>query len=110
VINIHGGAFMLGWSGMVNKDQIEDCLNRSWIVLAPNFRLCPQLNLLKGPMQDCRDLLQWVYNGDFQAALRGAGVECLVDLDHVFAFGTSSGGTLALSLASSLHTDSCTEL
>ncbi|KAI1863408.1 uncharacterized protein JN550_009519 [Neoarthrinium moseri] len=99
IVDIHGGAFMLGSSAMVNKDQVEDCLNRSWIVLAPNHRLCPGVDLLKGPMQDCRDLLAWIYDGSFQKAL-STGEECKhrVDLDHVFAFGTSSGGTLALSL------------
>ncbi|KAM0351047.1 hypothetical protein ACHAPU_002828 [Fusarium lateritium] len=99
VINIHGGAFMLGSSKMVNKDQISDCLGRGWIVLAPNHRLCAQVNLLEGSMQDCRDLLAWVYEGGLEAALRDAtGSTLIPDLDHVFAFGTSSGGHLALSL------------
>lgn len=92
---------MLGNSKMVNQDQIDDCLSRKWIVLAPNHRLCPQVNLLEGPMQDCRDLLAWIYQGKLQELI----ATCIkkphkVDLDHVFAFGTSSGGTLALSLVS----------
>ncbi|KAH6638672.1 Alpha/Beta hydrolase protein [Truncatella angustata] len=99
IIDIHGGAFMLGASGMVNKDQVEDCLNRGWIVLVPNHRLCPQVNLLEGPMKDIRDLLAWIHDGGLQKELsileRG---DYKVDLDYVFAFGTSSGGTLALSL------------
>jgi acetyl esterase/lipase len=101
VIDIHGGAFMLGSSKIVNKDQIADCLSRGWIVVAPNHRLCPQVNLLEGPIQDCRDLLAWIQDGGLQNALVSAGKsEYLVDLDHVFAFGTSSGGTLALCLVS----------
>lgn len=91
---------MLGASGMVNKDQVEDCVNRGWIVLVPNHRLCPQVNLLEGPIQDIRDLLAWIYDGGLQKDLsskQGAD-EYKVDIDHVFAFGTSSGGTLALSL------------
>lgn len=92
---------MLGSSKMVNKDQIEDCLSRGWIVLAPNHRLCPQVNLLEGPMQDCRDLLTWIYNGGLQNALSSlTDTPYPLDLDRVFAFGTSSGGTLALSLVS----------
>ncbi|KAF6831650.1 hypothetical protein CMUS01_07267, partial [Colletotrichum musicola] len=99
VINIHGGAFMLGSSKMVNPDQVDDCLSRGWIVLAPNHRLCPQVTLLDGPMRDCRDLLAWVYDGDLQRAIDAqAKGSYAVDTDHVFAFGTSSGGTLALSL------------
>ncbi|KAI4596948.1 hypothetical protein KJ359_004858 [Pestalotiopsis sp. 9143b] len=99
IIDIHGGAFMLGASGMVNKDQVEDCLARGWIVLVPNHRLCPQVDLLEGPMQDCRDLLAWIYDGGLQKGLSSLNVgEYKVDHDHVFAMGTSSGGTLALSL------------
>ena len=101
VINIHGGAFMLGSSDMVNKDQVQDCLDRGWIVLANNHRLCPQVDLLDGPMQDCRDLLAWIYDGGLHEAVTSqTNIPCPLDLDHVFAFGTSSGGTLALSLVS----------
>lgn len=102
VIDIHGGAFMLGASGMVNKDQVEDCVGRGWVALVPNHRLCPQVNLLEGPMKDIRDLLAWIYDGGLQTKLDSLkGHEYKVDVDHVFAFGTSSGGTLALSLVSS---------
>ncbi|VUC32972.1 unnamed protein product [Clonostachys rosea] len=99
LINIHGGAFMLGSSDMVNRDQINDCLGRQWIVVVPNHRLCPQVNILEGPMEDCRDLLLWIHRGELQKLLlRDVNCSHVVDLDHVFAFGTSSGGTLALSL------------
>lgn len=101
VINIHGGAFMLGASEMVNRDQIKDCLNRGWIVVVPNHRLCPQVNLLEGPMQDCRDLLEWIYDHGLERTIHGHSHPHTCDLEHVFAFGTSSGGHLALSLVSS---------
>ena len=92
---------MLGSSKMINHDQVQDCLNRGWIVLAPNHRLCPQVNLLEGPIQDCRDLLGWVYDGGLKKFIIDSATEtCNLDLEHVFAFGTSSGGTLALSLVS----------
>ncbi|KAH7376762.1 Alpha/Beta hydrolase protein [Plectosphaerella cucumerina] len=90
---------MLGSSKMVNMDQVADCLERGWIVLAPNHRLCPQVDLLDGPIRDCRDLLAWVYEGGLERAISEQVKEPpLLDLDHVFSFGTSSGGTLALSL------------
>lgn len=104
MINIHGGAWMLGSSKMVNRDQVEDCLGRGWIVLVPNHRLCPQVDLLNGPVKDCRDLLAWIHDGGLQGAIgsstHAGGNEYLVDHDHVFAFGTSAGGTLALALVS----------
>ncbi|KAK7214870.1 hypothetical protein V2G26_002873 [Clonostachys chloroleuca] len=99
LLDFHGGAFMLGSSKMVNKDQIQDCIDRGWIVLAPNHRLCPQVNILEGPIQDGRDLLEWVHAGKLQEAISShAEAPNLVNLDYVFAFGTSSGGTLALCL------------
>lgn len=101
VLDFHGGAFMLGSSKMVNKDQIQDCIDRGWIVLAPNHRLCPQVNILEGPIQDGRDLLEWVHAGKLQESISShAEAPYLVNLDYVFAFGTSSGGTLALCLVS----------
>jgi len=92
---------MLGSSKMINLDQVRDCLDRGWIVLAPNHRLCPQVNLLEGPIKDCRDLLSWVYDGGLERFIGSSYSEsCNLDLEHVFAFGTSSGGSLALSLVS----------
>ncbi|KAL5358907.1 alpha/beta-hydrolase [Aspergillus floccosus] len=98
LINIHGGAFMLGHSRMVSMPQIDDCLARNWIVVVPNHRLCPQVNILDGPISDCRDLLQWIYAGQLDAYLQSQNKPHRVDHQRVMAFGTSSGGTLALSL------------
>ncbi|KAE8145838.1 Alpha/Beta hydrolase protein [Aspergillus avenaceus] len=98
LINIHGGAFMLGHSGMVSMPQIDDCLARGWIVVVPNHRLCPGVNILNGPVEDCRDLLAWVYDS-LEEFLRQEGKgEYGVDSEKVMAFGTSSGGFLALAL------------
>ncbi|KAL2824789.1 Alpha/Beta hydrolase protein [Aspergillus cavernicola] len=106
LINIHGGAFMLGHAGMVSLPQITDCLDRNWIVMVPNHRLCPGVDVLSGPVQDMRDLLAWIYGGFLEDFLReieeaqGLGGKYRVDLNKVMAFGTSSGGFLALSLVS----------
>ncbi|KAJ5109707.1 hypothetical protein N7532_002352 [Penicillium argentinense] len=97
VIDIHGGSFMLGHSRMVSILQINDCLDRGWIVLVPNHRLCPGVNLLDGPMQDIRDLLSWTHAGHLDEFLRDQG-PYRADLEKVAVFGTSSGGHLALSL------------
>jgi acetyl esterase/lipase len=102
VINIHGGAFMLGHSRMVSIAQVNDCLDRGWIVLVPNHRLCPGVNLLEGPMQDIRDLLAWIHAGHLDTFLAENG-PYRADLENVAAFGTSSGGHLALSLVCSFQ-------
>ena len=91
---------MLGHSRMVALSQVQDCLERGWIVVVPNHRLCPGVDLLNGPMQDIRDLLAWIYDGHLDAVLKSQEMYH-VDLENVAAFGTSSGGTLALGLVCS---------
>lgn len=89
---------MLGASEMVNRDQIKDCIDRGWIVVVPNHRLCPQVDLLEGPIQDCRDLLAWIYDGGLGRSIHENSHAHGCDLDHVFSFGTSAGGHLSLCL------------
>lgn len=97
---IHGGAFVLGYAGMVSVDQIDDCLERGWIVVALEHRLCPQVDISEGPVTDCRDALHWVYSGGLDKQLQSNHdtSRFAVDMDRVVAFGTSSGGALALAL------------
>ena len=66
-------------------------------MLVPNHRLCPGVNLLDGPMRDIRDLLAWIHDGHLEQFLKDHG-PYQADLENVAAFGTSSGGHLALSL------------
>ncbi|KAK7202440.1 Alpha/Beta hydrolase protein [Myxozyma melibiosi] len=97
---IHGGAFVLGSSKMVSADQITDCTERGWIVLALDHRLCPQVKLLEGPMQDCRDALKWVQSGGLDKELAKDPKTAMykADQDKIVAYGTSAGGHLALSM------------
>ncbi|KAH8431133.1 uncharacterized protein LDX57_008794 [Aspergillus melleus] len=115
---------MLGHSSLISLAQVDECLARGWIVVAPNHRLCPQVSIAEGPVRDCRDLLEWVYSdgirgggldgflaevsspsdtGHVAGGGQGAGEEqCKrvwqVDKEKVMAMGTSSGGFLALAL------------
>ena len=96
---------MLGDSRMISMPQVADCLQRGWIVVAPNHRLCPQLDIRDGPLTDIRDCLAWVYAGGGGGGGLGGFLESnsgnyRVDAQRVMAFGTSSGGMLALGLVS----------
>lgn len=89
---------MLGHSGMVNQDQIQDCLDRGWIVVVPNHRLCPQVDI-SALVDDIRDLLRWIQNGrldEILAEQSKSSVQC--DLERIIAFGTSAGAHLSLCL------------
>jgi hypothetical protein len=79
---------MLSSSSMFYSDQINDCLDRGWIVVVPNHRLCPQVSLLEGPMQDCRDLLEWIHDGSLDSSIQFHGATHNCDLERVFAFET----------------------
>ena len=103
VLNIHGGAFMLGDSRMISIPQVTDCLSRGWIVVVPTHRLCPQVDIRDRPLCDVRNCLEWVYDGDgLEGFLQSTpGLEGYRgDRERVMAFGTSSGGMLALGLVS----------
>jgi acetyl esterase/lipase len=88
---------VLGHAGINSKDQIQDCLERGWIVLAIEHRLCPGVNVLDGPMTDVRDALSWAHNGNLAKALKENGKDVTPDAERLMVMGTSSGGHLALS-------------
>lgn len=98
LIVCHGGGFIVGWSRMNNEDTIEDCLERGWIVLSIEYRLCPGVDLLEGPMTDARDVLRWVQTGGLATALEKASISIRPDPERVMAMGASAGGHLALSM------------
>ena len=60
------------------------------------YRLCPEVNLLEGPMTDVRDALRWIRYELPSLKLNCPGLG--VDGDRVAVVGWSTGGTLAMSL------------
>ncbi|RAL17604.1 alpha/beta hydrolase [Aspergillus homomorphus CBS 101889] len=94
----HGGGFVLDHAAMNHWDQINDCLERGWIVLSLAYRLCPGVNVLQGPMADARATLQWVQEGGLASALYAHRTLSQPNYNQGIARGTSSGGHLALSL------------
>lgn len=90
---------MLGHAGINNRDQIADCVERGWIVLSIEHRLCPGVNVLEGPMEDVKDVLGWAQNGGLADVLKESenGKSVRADEGRVMVMGTSSGGHLALS-------------
>lgn len=93
---IHAGAWIFGPSRLINAHQLQDCLSRGWIVLSPQFRLCPQVDILEGPIGDTRACLAWVQSGGLDRELSCHGF--IADLHRIASYGMSSGGSLALCL------------
>ncbi len=61
-----------------------------------DYRLCPEVNLLEGPIADVSDAYAWLQRG-LPAALEGSGVS--VDVDRIVVIGWSTGGHLAMTTA-----------
>ncbi|KAL3248816.1 hypothetical protein ABHI18_011872 [Aspergillus niger] len=96
---VHGGGWLMGHPIMNPKAQVEDSLERGWIVLAPDHRLCPQVDILEGPMGDIRSFHSWVHAGHLDAVLKERGIPLAVDKRKIIATGSASGGHACLGLA-----------
>jgi acetyl esterase/lipase len=75
---------------------IRTLIERGFLPVSTDYRLCPEMNLFDGPMTDCRDALKWVTESLPTLLLSGPTVR--PDPTKVIAVGWSSGGQLAMSL------------
>lgn len=62
-----------------------------------DYRLCPEVNLIDGPIKDVCDAYAWVQNGNLQAAVGNYGIT--VDRQNIAMIGWSTGGHLAMTTA-----------
>lgn len=86
----------MGSSRIISFDEVEDCLSRGWIVVVPEFRLCPQVDILSGPVTDVRDCLSWIHdklNGLINNILPPKLIS--VDTSRIAAYGMCSGAAVA---------------
>jgi acetyl esterase/lipase len=75
------------------KPQVKWLTNRGFVVVAPDYRLCPHVDVWTGPAQDCVNLYNWVARGSLQEALRQHRIQ--VDVNRIVLLGHSTGGTMA---------------
>lgn len=76
--------------------QTQFLLDNGYLPVSIDFRLCPEIDLIAGPMTDVRDALGWV-----REKLPGIALSHGVKLDttNVIAVGWSTGGHLAMTTA-----------
>lgn len=73
------------------------CLLRHNVLpVSIDYRLCPEINLIDGPITDVRDAYGWLQTG-LQAVVRSRGI--LVDEKRIVVIGWSTGGHLAMTTA-----------
>jgi acetyl esterase/lipase len=90
----HAGGFVMGTTKMIPERQVANLVGRGFVVVTPEYRLCPQVSLYEGPIQDAKDVYRWCQE-ELPGLLKEAkGVE--VDASRIVAMGHSAGGQLAL--------------
>ena len=75
---------------------IRTLIERGFLPISTDYRLCPETNLFEGPMTDCCDALKWATETLPTLPLSGPTVR--PDPTKVVSLGWSSGGQLAMSL------------
>lgn len=79
----------------VRPIQTQYLLANGYLPVSIDYRLCPEINLVDGPMTDVYDAYQWSKNFLPQIAARHG---LLVDKNKAVAIGWSTGGHLAMSI------------
>jgi acetyl esterase/lipase len=92
---IHGGGFMMFSRQEVRPSQTKWLLSNGFLPVSLDYRLCPEVNILDGPMTDVRDGYMWART-QLPSLLLEYGI--IVDSERVVAVGWSTGGHLAMSL------------
>lgn len=93
----HAGAFMVGSKDMIPPSEIAYLTSLNFLVLIPNYRLCPQVTARDGAFADVVSALDFARDA-LPSQLSAQNVK--VDPSRIVAMGQSAGGTLAFHLAS----------
>lgn len=93
---IHGGGHLLFSRQDIPMKHVRVLLQRGFLPVSVDYRLCPEMSLFDGPVTDCRDALAWVREVLPSLPLSWPHVQ--VDPTKVLALGWSSGGQLAMTL------------
>jgi acetyl esterase/lipase len=94
---IHGGGHVTLSRRAVRPAQTRYLLELGILPVSIDYRLCPEVNLVDGPIQDVCDALKWVQTALPQLLSSQAHVQ--IDPTRVVAIGWSTGGHLAMTLA-----------
>jgi hypothetical protein len=82
---LYAGGFVLGSLKMVLERQIANLVGRGFVVVTPEYRLCPQVSLYEGPIQDAKDVYRWCQEELPRLLKESRGVE--VDASRIVAMG-----------------------
>jgi len=93
---VHGGGHVMFTRKEVNPKQVDLLLENGFLPVSVEYRFCPEVNILEGPMADVCDALRWA-----RYQLPSLPFDCpglQIDGDRVAAIGWSTGGHLAMTI------------
>jgi len=94
---IHGGGHVMFTRKEVNLKQIKILIANGFLPVSVDYRFCPELNILDGPMTDVCEALRWVRH-ELPSVAQKLAPWLQVDCEKVVAVGWSTGGHLAMTL------------
>ncbi|KAI9933738.1 hypothetical protein MW887_004810 [Aspergillus wentii] len=98
---IHGGGHIMLSRKDVRPKQTRMLLDAGFLPVSIDYRLCPEVTLQEGPMQDVCDALTWARTTLPSIILKRPDIR--VNGEKVVAVGWSTGGHLAMSLGWTPH-------
>ncbi|MCJ1436576.1 hypothetical protein MMC27_005956 [Xylographa pallens] len=93
---IHGGGHMTLSRKAIRPFQTAFLLARGLLPVSIDYRLCPEINLIDGPITDVCDAYAWVQKG-LQDIMGTKGIQ--IDKQKIVVIGWSTGGHLAMTTA-----------
>ncbi|RYP07339.1 hypothetical protein DL764_002555 [Monosporascus ibericus] len=92
---IHGGGYVTLSRRALRPAQTRYLISRGLLPVGIDYRLCPEINVIQGPIADVCDAYRWARE-ELPGIASRAGMH--VDPERVVVIGWSTGGQLAMSL------------
>lgn len=81
----------------IRTKQVQHLIRHGILPVSVDYRLCPEVNIVDGPMRDVRDAFVWTRT-QLSSLKLSASPYLQIDDSRVAVVGWSTGGTLALTL------------
>lgn len=93
---IHGGGHLTLSRKVIRPAQVDFLLENDVVPISFDYRLCPQVNLINGPIADIRDAYLWMQT-TLPTILERHGIS--TDATRIAVIGWSTGAHLAMTTA-----------
>lgn len=81
----------------IRTKQVQHLIRHGILPVSVDYRLCPEVNIVDGPMRDVREAFVWART-QLSSLKLSASPYLQIDDSRVAVVGWSTGGTLALTL------------